>query len=41
VEYRAFAADELDAIESDLGRVVETVNDDNVITGFEEGKRRE
>jgi hypothetical protein len=34
---RALAADELDAIEGDFGRIVEVVNDDNVIAGLEKG----
>lgn len=38
---RALAANQLDAIESDFGRVVEIVDDDNVIASFEKGQRCE
>ena len=32
------AAEELDAVESDLGRVVEAVYDDNIVTMLEQGE---
>lgn len=38
VEVGAAAADELDTVESDLGRVVERVDNDNVVTVLEEGE---
>jgi hypothetical protein len=41
VEGRSLAAYELDTVKSDLGRVVEVVNDDDIIAGIEESQRRE
>lgn len=38
---RALAANQLDTIESDFGRVVEVVDDDNVIASFKKGQRCE
>lgn len=38
---RALAADQLDAIKGDFGRVIEVVNDDNVIASVEKGQRGE
>lgn len=38
---RALAANQLDTIESDFGRVVEAIDDDNVIASFEKGQRCE
>lgn len=37
VEDRALPADQLHAVEGDLGGVVEAVDDDNIISVFEEG----
>jgi hypothetical protein len=41
VEGRPLAADELDAIDDLLGRVVEIVDDDDFVVCLEEGKRCE
>lgn len=41
VEVRAATADKLDAVKSDLGGVVETVDNHNIIAVLEEGKRGE
>jgi hypothetical protein len=41
VELGAAAADELDAVQSDLGRVVEVVDDDDVVAVLKENQRRE
>ena len=41
VERRPAAADELDAVERDLGRVVQVVDDDDIIVVLEERERRE
>jgi hypothetical protein len=41
VEVRAAAADELNAVESNLGRVVQVVDNNDVVAVLEEGKRRE
>ena len=41
VEDRAAAADQLDAVEGDLGRVVEAVDDDDIVAVLEEGEGRE
>jgi hypothetical protein len=41
VEGRSLAADELDAVYDFLGRVVEVVDDDDLVVGFEEGESRE
>lgn len=38
---RTFAANQLDTIKSDFGRVVEVVDDDNIVASFEKGQRRE
>ena len=41
VEFGLLAADELDAVEDLLGRVVEIVDDDDLVAGLEESKRCE
>ena len=38
VEGRAFAGDQLDAIQAFIGGVVQVVNNDNLIVRLEEGK---
>ena len=38
VEGRSLAADELDAVDDFWGGVVEVVDDDDFVVGFEEGK---
>lgn len=37
VEGRALLGDQLDAVQNDLGRVVETVDDDDLVAVLEEG----
>lgn len=41
VELWLLAADELDAVDDLLGRVVEVIDDDDLVAGLEEGKRCE
>jgi hypothetical protein len=41
VEGGALAADELDAVDGDLGGVVEVVNNDDIVVVLEERERRE
>lgn len=41
VEDRSLAAEKLNAVYSDLGRVVETVDDDNIVAVLQKSKRRE
>ena len=41
VEGRSLAADELDAVYDFFGGVVEVVDDDDLVVGFEEGESRE
>lgn len=41
VEDRSLSRDELDAVESNLGRVVEVIYDDDLIAMFEESERSE
>lgn len=41
VEFWSFSADQLDAVQGDLGRVVEAVDDDNLVAMFEKGQSRE
>jgi hypothetical protein len=41
VELRSLAADELDAVEGDFGRVVEVVYNHDIVAVLQEGQRRE
>lgn len=41
VEVGATAAEQLDAVEGNLGRVVQAVDDDDIVAVLEEGQRRE
>jgi hypothetical protein len=41
VKSRPLAADELDAVNDFLGRVVEVVDDDDLVVGFQKGESRE
>lgn len=41
VEFGPLAADEFDAVDDFLGRVVEAVDDDDLVVGLEQGEGRE
>lgn len=41
VEVGAAATEQLDAVERNLGRVVETIDNDDIVTVLQQGQRRE